>query len=384
MSALVEAPKTRAEVPPAHGGMAYASVSMRAVIAGGGTGGHVIPALAIARELRERFRAEVLFVGTARGLENRLVPAAGFELRLIEVGALNRVSLATRLRTLTALPRAIVASSQILGQYRPDVVLGVGGYASGPAMLAAALRSVPTLVFEPNVVPGFANRVVAPMVSLAAVQFEQTARSFRRAVITGVPVRREFFLTPPYSQPDHKPTVLVFGGSQGARALNRIMVESLSVLQHQIPGLHIVHQTGERDYNEAQGAYLRAGISAEVYPFIDDMPGVFARSDLLVCRSGASTVAEVTAAGRPAVFVPFPQAADDHQLRNAEALTNAGAAELIVEEELSSERLVRTLKSLLNDQVRLAGMARAAHRLAHPRAAQEIAELAAHLAGVAA
>jgi len=357
---------------------------MRAVIAGGGTGGHVIPALAIARELRERFRAEVLFVGTARGLENRLVPAAGFELRLIEVGALNRVSLATRLRTLTALPRAILASSQILGQYRPDVVVGVGGYASGPAMLAAALHSLPTLVFEPNVVPGFANRVVAPMVSLAAVQFEQTARTFRRAVVTGVPVRREFFLVPPYSEPDHKPTLLVFGGSQGASALNRIMLESLADLQQQIPGIHIIHQTGERDYNEAQGAYLRAGISAEVYPFVDDMPGVFARADLLVCRSGASTVAEVTAAGRPAVFVPFPKAADDHQLRNAEALVGAGAAELILEAELSSERLVQKLKSLLHDRARLTQMAQAARSLAHPRAAQEIGDLAARLAGVAA
>jgi UDP-N-acetylglucosamine--N-acetylmuramyl-(pentapeptide) pyrophosphoryl-undecaprenol N-acetylglucosamine transferase len=384
MPLAVELPKSGPEAPPARSGMAYPSTSMRAVIAGGGTGGHVIPALAIARELRERFRAEVLFVGTARGLENRMVPAAGFELRLIEVGALNRVSLATQFRTLTALPRAILASSQILGEYRPDVVLGVGGYASGPAMLAAALRSLPTLVFEPNVVPGFANRVVAPMVSLAAVQFEQTARSFRRAVVTGVPVRREFFLMPPYSQPDHEPTVLVFGGSQGANALNRVMLGSLSALQQQIPELHIIHQTGERDYNEAQGAYLRAGISAEVYPFIDDMPAVFARADLLVCRSGASTVAEVTAAGRPAIFVPFPKAADEHQLRNAEALTNAGAAELIVEPEFSSERLVRTLKSLLSDRACLAGMAQAAHRLAHPRAAQEIAELAARLAGVAA
>jgi UDP-N-acetylglucosamine--N-acetylmuramyl-(pentapeptide) pyrophosphoryl-undecaprenol N-acetylglucosamine transferase len=222
------------------------------------------------------------------------------------------------------------------------------------------------------------------MVSLAAVQFEQTARTFRRAVVTGVPVRREFFLVPPYSEPDHKPTLLVFGGSQGASALNRVMLDSLAALQRQISGIHIIHQTGERDYNEAQGAYLRAGISAEVYPFIDDMPGVFARADLLVCRSGASTVAEVTGAGRPAIFVPFPKAADDHQLRNAEALANAGAAELIVEAELSSERLVQKLKSLLEDRARLTHMALAARSLAHPRAAQEIADLAARLAGVAA
>ena len=384
MPSAVELPKSRPEVPAAGTRMAYSSTSMRAIIAGGGTGGHVIPALAIARELREHFAAQVMFVGTARGMENRLVPAAGFELRLVEVGALNRVSLATRLRTLTALPQAILASSRILAQYRPEVVIGVGGYASGPAMLAAALRGLPTLVFEPNVVPGFANRVVAPMVSMAAVHFQQTARYFRRAVVTGVPVRREFFQVPPYSPAARPPTLLLFGGSQGASALNRVMVESLPALREQIPGIHIIHQTGERDYNQVQGAYLRSGISAEVYPFIDDMPGMFARADLLLCRSGASTVAEITAAGRPAVFVPFPKAADDHQLRNAEALAHAGAAELIVEAELSSQRLVPTLRSLLNDRNRLAHMAQAASRLAHPRAAQEIANLAARLAGVAA
>lgn len=383
MPSAAAAPKSRPDAP-VRACKAYPSTSMRAVIAGGGTGGHVIPALAIARELREHFRAEVLFVGTARGLENRLVPAARFQLRLIEVGALNRVSLATKIRTLTALPRAVLASSRILGQYLPDVVVGVGGYASGPAMLAAAFRGLPTLVFEPNVVPGFANRVVAPMVSLAAVHFEQTARYFRRAVVTGVPVRREFFNVPPYSPSHRPPTLLVFGGSQGASALNRIMVESLPVLQQQVPGIHIIHQTGDREYNEAQGAYLRSGISAEVYPFIDDMPEAFARADLVLCRSGASTVAEVTAAGRPAVFVPFPKAADDHQLRNAEALAGAGAAELILEPELSSERLVRSVHALLSDRVRLARMAEAARSLAHPRAAQEIAELTARLAGVGA
>jgi UDP-N-acetylglucosamine--N-acetylmuramyl-(pentapeptide) pyrophosphoryl-undecaprenol N-acetylglucosamine transferase len=343
----------------------------------------VIPALAIARELRERFAAEVLFVGTARGLETRLVPAAGFDLSLIQVGALNRVGLATKIRTLTALPRAIAAASRILGEFRPDMVVGVGGYASGPAMLAAILRSLPTLVFEPNVVPGFANRVVAPMATMAAVHFEQTARYFRRAVVTGVPVRREFFQGPAYSGSDNRaPVLLVFGGSQGASALNRATIEALPALRQQIPGIHVIHQTGERDYNQAQGAYLRSGISAELYPFIDKMPEAFARADLLVCRSGASTVAEVTAAGRPAIFVPFPKAADDHQLRNAEALVRAGAAELIVEAELTSQRLGEKVGSLLRDRGRLAIMAQNARALAHPLAAEEIAKLAARLAGV--
>src|SRR5439155_7107372 len=208
---------------------------------------HVIPALAIARELRERFNARVVFVGTARGIENRLVPAAGFELRLIEVGALKRVSLATRLHTALALPRAIGKSSRILQEFRPDVVVGVGGYASGPTMLAAAFHSLPTLVFEPNLVPGFANRIVAPMVTLAAVHFEETGHYFRRVVVTGVPVRREFSLVSPLSATAHKnkSILLVFGGSQGANALNRVLVESLVGLREQIPEIHIIHQTGE-------------------------------------------------------------------------------------------------------------------------------------------
>ncbi len=360
--------------------------AMRALIAGGGTGGHVIPALAIARELQECFQAEILFVGTSRGIETRLVPAAGFELRLIQVGALKSVSLATRIKTATTLPRAILNSWRILQQFKPDVVIGVGGYASGPAMLASALRGLPTLVFEPNVVPGFANRVVAPMVTMAAVHFEESRRYFRLSRVTGVPVRKEFFQLPPLGGlvPDHRPTLLVFGGSQGASKLNQTVIESLDTLRQQVPGIYIIHQTGDRDYNDAQATYLRAGISAELSPFIDDMPEAFARADLVLCRSGASTVAEIAAAGRPAVFVPFPFAADDHQRRNAEVLERAGAAMLIPESQLTRDRLVQVVTSLLKDRARLLRMAQAARGLSHPHAAAEIAGLAARLAGIAA
>jgi UDP-N-acetylglucosamine--N-acetylmuramyl-(pentapeptide) pyrophosphoryl-undecaprenol N-acetylglucosamine transferase len=353
---------------------------MRAIIAGGGTGGHVIPALAVAQELRRGFAAEVLFIGTARGLENRLVPQAGFPLRLVEVGALKHVSLETRLKTLLALPRAIAAAAKILMDFRPQVVMGVGGYASGPAMLAAALGGIPTLVFEPNFVPGFANRLVAPMVAAAAIHFPESSRWFRRSRVTGVPVRGEFFDLPPRSAAD-RPTLLLFGGSQGAHALNLALIEALPALSARLPELHIIHQTGERDHADAQAAYLQARVSAEVYPFIDDMPGAFARADLLVCRSGASTVAEVTAAGKSAIFVPFPHAADQHQLRNAEALARRGAALLIQERELSAQRLVEAVGSLLTDRSRLAAMASAAHALSHPHAAREIATLAAQLGG---
>ncbi len=355
---------------------------MRAILAGGGTGGHVIPALAIAQELQKRYGAEVLFIGTARGIENRLVPAAGFPLRLVQVGALNKVSLKTRVKTLFDLPRAVWDARRILSEFAPDVVIGVGGYASGPAMLAAILKRIPTLAFEPNVVPGFANRVVARMVSAAAVHFQETARYFPRAVVTGVPVRDAFFKIAGTATGNDRPTLLVFGGSQGANAINQAMIQCLPELVKQVPDIHIIHQTGERDYNDAQAAYQKAGSSAEVYPFITDMPAFFARADLILCRSGASTVAEITAAGKPAVFVPFPRAADDHQRVNAQALERAGAAVVAEETRLERVWLADTLAALLADPGRLQRMSRAARKLAHPDAAGDIAAMAARLAGV--
>ncbi|MGH9670671.1 MAG: undecaprenyldiphospho-muramoylpentapeptide beta-N-acetylglucosaminyltransferase [Terriglobales bacterium] len=353
---------------------------MRAILAGGGTGGHVIPALAIAQELRVRYSAEVQFVGTARGLETKLVPAAGFELELIEVGALKNVGWTTRLSTLWRLPGALLRSRRIIRGFRPDVVIGVGGYASGPAVLAAEMAGVPTLIFEPNLVPGFANRVVALWASAAAVHFEETRRFFRNAEVTGVPVRKEFLSIPPRPA-GASPTLLVFGGSLGAAALNRVMMESVAALKQ--AGWGVIHQTGERDYNQVQSAYQQSGISAEVTPFIERMPEAFARADLLLCRAGAATVAEITAAGKPAILVPFPRASDDHQRRNAEALVQAGAVLLIPEAGLTSERLMKTVAELLADKKRLGEMAAAARGLAHPNAAQDIASIAAKLVEIA-
>ncbi len=226
---------------------------MRAILAGGGTGGHVIPALAIANELKKSYGAEVLFIGTARGIENRLVPAAGYPLRLVRVGALKNVSLMTRAKTAFDLPRAVWDASRMLNEFAPDVVIGVGGYASGPAMLAAVVKHIPTLAFEPNVVPGFANRLVARFVSGAAVHFEETAKYFRRAEVTGVPVRQAFFEI--RVKRGGTPTLLVFGGSQGAHAINEAMIRCLPELRRQAPGIRIIHQTGERDYNDALAAY---------------------------------------------------------------------------------------------------------------------------------
>jgi UDP-N-acetylglucosamine--N-acetylmuramyl-(pentapeptide) pyrophosphoryl-undecaprenol N-acetylglucosamine transferase len=353
---------------------------MRAILAGGGTGGHVIPALAIANELKKTYGAEVLFIGTARGIENRLAPAAGYPLKLVRVGALKNVSLMTRAKTALDLPRAVWDAAAVLNDFAPDVVIGVGGYASGPAMLAAIVKHIPTLAFEPNVVPGFANKIVARFVSAAAVHFEETAKYFRHAQITGVPVRHAFFEIPP--RRGGVPTLLVFGGSQGAHAINEAMVRCLPELRRQAPGIHIIHQTGERDYNDALAAYKSLGNDAEVSKFIEDMPAAFARADLVVCRSGASTVAEITAAGKPAIFVPFPRAADDHQTVNALALERAGAAILVEESKLEGVWLAETITTLLGDPQRLARMSETARELAHPNAAKDIAALAARLAGV--
>jgi UDP-N-acetylglucosamine--N-acetylmuramyl-(pentapeptide) pyrophosphoryl-undecaprenol N-acetylglucosamine transferase len=354
---------------------------MRILIAGGGTGGHVIPALAIARELKSRYNAELLFVGTARGIENRLVPQAGFGLMRIKVGALKNVGLMTRLRTLVDLPLAILSSRKILKVFRPDVVVGVGGYASGPAMAAAVLGRIPTLAFEPNYVPGFANKMVGKLVSAAAVHFAQTSRFFRNARVVGVPVRQEFFSVPP-ADAAHAPTLLVFGGSQGAHAINEAVTAATPEVLRQIPALRVIHQTGERDYNDVQAAYSRAGVPAEVSAFIDNMPQAFAQADLLVCRSGASTVAEVTAAGKPAIFVPFPRAADDHQRRNAEAIAEGGAAMLIPQSELTPQRLAQAIVELMSDRNRLAQMSDRARALSHHDAAGRVARMVAELAGV--
>jgi len=355
---------------------------LRVLIAGGGTGGHVVPALAIARELRDAHRAEVRFVGTARGLETRLVPEAGFPLELIKVGQLKNVSLATRARTLLDLPLGIRRCIGLLRSFRPQVVIGVGGYASGPAMMAAILLRVPTLAFEPNAVPGLANRLVGKRVNAAAVNLAETTKYFRNARVTGTPVRPEFFAIEP-KQPGPATRLLVFGASQGARVLNETMPKILKDLLTAFPELTVVHQTGARHGDTTTAAYEREGIASErlrVTPYLNDMAAQFAEADLILCRSGASSVAEVAAAGRAAVLIPFPQAADDHQRKNAEAFVAAGAAELIIESELTEPRLLATLSSLLEDSSLRLEMGRRARSLAHPHAVKEIADLALALA----
>ena len=355
---------------------------MRVLIAGGGTGGHIIPALAVAHELVDRYAAQVLFVGTARGMEIRLVPEAGFNLRLVDVGPLKNVSLVTRLRTLFDLPRSIFACKRLIREFKPDVVFGVGGYASGPAMAAALQLKVPTMAFEPNAMPGLANRLVGMKVQAAAVNFPSAVSYFHEAEVTGIPVRPEFFhLGPP---PATAPHLLVFGGSQGARIFNIHLPKIIGPLLEAVPGLTVLHQSGVRHVAATRAAYAASGADSlrwQVSSFLDDMPARFAQANLVLARSGASTVAELAAAGKPALLVPFAAAADNHQKCNADEMVNAGAAVMLHEWDLEvGGRLLVTLVSLLKSPQRLAEMGAAARPLAHPGAAERIAERLAALA----
>lgn len=349
---------------------------LRVLIAGGGTGGHIIPALAVARELVAHHAAEVLFVGTAHGMESRLVPQAGFNLRLVDVGQLKNVSLKTRLHTIFDLPRSIFACKRLIREFKPNVVFGVGGYASGPGMAAALLLKVPAMAFEPNAMPGLANRLVGKRVQAAAVNFPAAAAWFRNAEVTGIPVRPEFFALDPPS--DTVPHLLVFGGSQGARIFNTHLPQIIKELLDAVPGLTVLHQSGVRHFEVTQAAYEASGADPQrwqVHPFLDDMPARFAHVHLVMARSGASTVAELAAAAKPALLVPFAAAADEHQKRNAEAMVKVGAAVMLEEGDLEIPgKLSRALVSLLTSPKRLAAMSDAARTQAHPAAAERIAD----------
>jgi UDP-N-acetylglucosamine--N-acetylmuramyl-(pentapeptide) pyrophosphoryl-undecaprenol N-acetylglucosamine transferase len=350
------------------------------LIAAGGTGGHLFPGLAVADVLRARDpQVHVVFVGTPRGLEGRLVPAAGYPLELLPILPLNAVGFARMARGLLALPRAFFRAFGLLRRLRPEAVLGVGGYAGGPIVLLASLLRVRTVILEPNARPGFTNRTLLPFVGRAACAYEETRTLFgRKGVVTGNPVREAFARI---ARKEHRAPLLLlaFGGSQGSRRLNRALVEALPHL----PGadrLRIVHQTGEAERADIAAAYAAAGREAEILAFLDDMPKRFGEADLVFSRSGATTCAELAAAGRAAVLVPFAEAADDHQRQNARALAAAGASRMIEEKDLSGPGLAHVLRELLDAPERLSHMEEAARGLARPDAAARVADL---LEGVA-
>jgi UDP-N-acetylglucosamine--N-acetylmuramyl-(pentapeptide) pyrophosphoryl-undecaprenol N-acetylglucosamine transferase len=352
--------------------------SLRVVIAGGGTGGHLFPGIAVARELVSRLPdAQVSFAGTARGIEARAVPREGFPLDILRSGGLKGKSLGGRARGAGLLPLSLLDAWRIVARRRPDLVIGVGGYSSGPVVLIAALRGIPTMLLEQNAVPGLTNRLLAPLVRAAAVSFDSTREFFGgRAFVSGNPVRAEFFEEGGTNGRAPEVGVLVFGGSQGAHAINLAMVEAAAELAASRTRLRLTHQTGERDVGMVRDAYRRAGLEADVESFLFDMGRRLRSADLIVARAGATTLAEITAAGKPSILIPLPSATDDHQRRNAEALAAAGAAEVLLQAEASGSALAHRILSLAADRERRTRMGAAARALARPDAARVIVDRA--------
>jgi UDP-N-acetylglucosamine--N-acetylmuramyl-(pentapeptide) pyrophosphoryl-undecaprenol N-acetylglucosamine transferase len=341
----------------------------------------------VARELLSRQGdAQISFAGTAKGIEARVVPREGFALDLIRSGGIKGKSLVDRARGAVLLPIGLAGAWRIVSARRPDLVIGVGGYSSGPVVLVAALRGVPTMLLEQNAVPGLTNRLLAPVVRAAAVTFDSTASFFgSKAFVSGNPVRPEFLATAgsqKESALDDQTSitrVLVFGGSQGAHAINVAMVEAAAQLAAGDPALRLTHQTGERDVEMVRAGYRHAGLQADVEPFLYDMGRQLVTADLVVCRAGATTLAEITAAGKAAILVPLPTATDDHQRKNAEALAAAGAADVLLQTDMTGGVLAERIVALARDRARRTRMAQAARALARPDAARVIVDRAIEL-----
>ena len=358
-------------------------MSLSVLIAGGGTGGHLYPGIAVAREVQARVPdARVAFVGTAAGIESRVVPREGFTLETIRSAGLKGKSLAALARGVGLLPMSALDAWHVLSRRHPSVVIGVGGYSSGPIVLLAALRGIPTLLMEQNAMPGVTNRLLARFVKAAAITYEESGRFFAgRAFLAGNPVRPEFLggmhdehgsAREVGALPARR--VLVFGGSQGAHAINVAMVEAAPRLAAAAAGLAITHQTGERDLEMVRDGYQRAGVAARVEPFLYAMDREMKDADLVVCRAGATTLAELTASGRPSILIPLPTATDDHQRQNAEALVVKGAARMIEQRSLTGDVLASEIVALARNDADRAAMSAAARRLARPDAAKVIVD----------
>lgn len=343
---------------------------MKILIAAGGTGGHIYPGIAVAKEiLRRDEESEVLFVGTARGLETKIVPDNGFQLSLIHSAGLKNVGFVGKLKGLLILPKSFFEARRLIKDFKPDVVVGAGGYVSGPVLLMASLMRIPTLVMDSNALPGFTNRRLAMFVTKAALTFNEALPYFgKKGVVTGNPVRKEFFEIAPKLRGE-KVNLLIFGGSQGARAINNAMADALDKLPAE--KLEITHQTGESDFEKLKESYLQSNFAAaDVRPYISNMVEEFAKADLVICRAGATTCAELAASGKASIMIPLPTAADDHQRKNAEALEKAGAAKMILQMDLSGERLANEILDLINAPEKIGAMETSAKKLARADAAE--------------
>ncbi len=354
---------------------------MKLVIAGGGTGGHLFPGIAVAEEFLARDPANrVLFVGTERGIEARVLPRLGFRLECIEAAGIRGKSGFSQLKGVAMLLHAYSQSRKILKEFRPDRVLGVGGYASGPLVLAARGMQIRRFIHEQNAIPGITNRLLAHFVDQVFISLEQSRRFFPKdkTLLTGNPIRKEIVAAVEKGEEERRAAgpfrLLVFGGSAGAHSINMNMLAALPHLQAVRGQLAITHQTGEKDLEEVRTAYAREGVSATVVPFIDNMAEAYRGSDLVICRAGATTIAEVTACGRACIFIPYPHAVDDHQRQNAEALLKEGAGFMLLERELSGERLAQQIRELMANPETLAAAGGHARELARSDAARVIVD----------
>jgi UDP-N-acetylglucosamine--N-acetylmuramyl-(pentapeptide) pyrophosphoryl-undecaprenol N-acetylglucosamine transferase len=368
----------------------------RMVIAGGGTGGHVFPGIAVA----EKFLAyapgnEVLFIGTARGLEATIVPREGFPLKTIKVEGFTGKSWAKKVISLSMLPRALIQSLWILLNYKPDVVLGVGGYVAGPIIIAAFLLRLPRIIQEQNLIPGVTNKLLGWLANGIAISFRESAQYFpaSKTQLTGNPIRKELHNLcrnnsrarlshrAPNQQEQDKVaqhaafTLFIFGGSRGAHQINITLIKTLDYLKEMKGYLRFIHQTGQEDYQAVEKAYHEGGFSAQVFPFVYDMAERYREADLVICRAGATTIAELTALGKPAILIPYPYAAHNHQEHNASALKRHGAAELIQSQELTAEKLAHMIINLIHNPTKLDEMGKKSRQLGCPEAADKVVEL---------
>jgi UDP-N-acetylglucosamine--N-acetylmuramyl-(pentapeptide) pyrophosphoryl-undecaprenol N-acetylglucosamine transferase len=361
---------------------------VRLLIAGGGTGGHLFPGIAVAEEFLARDSAnDVLFVGSDRGIEARLIPRLGYRLELIATAGIRGKNGLSQLKGMLMLLYGYSQSRAILKAFQPDLVLGVGGYASGPVVLAARGMRISRFIHEQNAIPGITNKILARVSNKAFISLEESRSFFPpgATLLTGNPVRKEILAAagnppqPPFVK-GGGPTVrerfnlLVFGGSAGAHSVNMALAAALPFFRHIRERLYITHQTGENDLGEVKEAYKREGIQALVVPFIDDMAAAYSAADLVVCRAGATTIAEVTACGKACIFIPYPFAVDDHQRRNAEALLKEGAGFMLLERELSGERLAEQVLELMDDSRKVEMTAENARKLARLDAAEVIVD----------
>ena len=352
---------------------------MKVLIAGGGTGGHLFPGIALAEEVMTRRRGnEVVFVGTERGLEAKVVPQSGYPLETIRAQGLKGKGLVGLLKGLLALPVALIESFRILQRHKPDVVVGVGGYASGPAVLAACILGIPTAVQEQNALPGLTNKVLGRFVRVVFTAFEEAGRFFpaRKVQLIGNPIRRKLmdnYLRSHVAQ--ERFGILIFGGSLGARGINERMLEALDHLADLKGQIHVVHQTGKNDLETVRKGYADKGFQAEVVEFIDDMSSAYAKAELVICRAGATTLAELMVAKKASILIPFPHATDNHQEVNAQALVNAGAALMFRQSELTGQQLAEQIRLLKDSPDKRRQMEKKAALFGRPEAAKELADV---------